>query len=192
MARKNTYGAARRSLSEVRKALDHPNAPSASSPPAAPATRTPAQLLKDIEKAEAAKKQKVTKKPAPGSKAVAIHGEVDGGGGKSLPGWDSGFIGARTRPRYLAQGTLGTVGEAQPGDLVVMGGVLGPSRFIEIAWLTRRDDKETKRSVVEGAFAHVGRPGEWRRPWQGPEDLRWVSAHVHVRFLGLKPQQGTR
>lgn len=185
MARKNTYAAARRGLAEARKALDHSNAPLP-----APQPTSPAQLLKDIEKAEAAKKQRVTKKPSPTSKPVAMHGEVDVG--KSLPGWDSGFIGARTRPRYIAQGTLGTVGEAQPGDIVIMGGVFGPSRFIEIAWLTRRDDKETKRSVVEGAFAHIGRPGEWRRPWQGPEDLRWVSAHVHVRFLGLKPQQGTR
>lgn len=182
MARKTSYAAARRSLADARKALDQPQA--------APRSPTPAEILKDIERTEAAKKAK-PRKPAPGSKAVAMHGEsVDSR--KSLPGWDSGFIGARTRPRYIAQGELGTVGEAQPGDIVIMGGVLGPSRVVEIAWLTVHTDKNTKRSVVEGAFVHLGRPGEWRRPLHGPEDLRWMGARVHVRFLGLKPAQGSR
>jgi hypothetical protein len=185
MARKTTYAAARRSLAEARKALDQPVTPRHDLDPPYP---TPAEVKAEVARMQEVVKKSKARKPAPGSKAVAMHGESHDDR-KSLLGWGSGFIGARTRPRYLAQGTLGTIGEAQPGDLVIMGGVLTSSRIVEIAWITASSGKDTKKRIVEGAFVHLGRPGEWRRPYQGPEDLRWMSAHVHVRFLGLKPAQ---
>lgn len=100
--------------------------------------------------------------------------EEDAGRRDNAPTW----VPARSKPRELVQGSLGTIADTVAGDIVVIQSL-------------------DKRRVVLGlvgykwfdgsAHVHLSAPGEWIVNHGGGPRFVQLAAGRRVRFLGLRP-----